>query len=190
MAHGDKGPAQDPNKAAAAALRESLGMGGGSTEAPAAATPVHTKGEKRKADNNEESDEEDPPDDVRLWESGWKDRYYENKFSKSSQDREFVQSVAQAYMEGLCWVLAYYFQGCASWTWYYPFHYAPFASDIAHADLKEYVCVVACRCFGSSFHARPSARVVERMRSATLSRDSVVTTLLTCVSLAPLLRRR
>lgn len=81
-----------------------------------------------------EEEEEDPDknDEVRLWEPGFKDRYYESKFDVGSENKQFRYSVALQYVRGLCWVLKYYYQGCASWNWYFPYHYAPFASDFVH----------------------------------------------------------
>ena len=68
-------------------------------------------------------------DTVKLWEPGYRERYYRQKFGVELSDTAFRREVVQAYVEGLCWVLAYYYQGCPSWKWYYPYHYAPFAAD-------------------------------------------------------------
>lgn len=46
------------------------------------------------------------------------------------------RDVALAYIIGLQWVLYYYFQGCRSFNWFYPFHYAPLAVDLAD-ELKR-----------------------------------------------------
>lgn len=78
--------------------------------------------------------DEPPPDNVRLWEHGYADRYYEQKFKVDPKDIAFRNDVARSYVEGLAWVLLYYFQGCPSWTWYYPHHYAPFAADFVELD--------------------------------------------------------
>merc|ERR1719491_918558 len=78
-------------------------------------------------------------DTVRLGEGPhWKQRYYFEKFKVKQDDLvDFLQRIRKAYIEGLCWVLVYYYQGCGSWTWFYPYHYAPFASDlIGCASLK------------------------------------------------------
>ena len=75
-----------------------------------------------------------PPDTVKLWEDGYADRYYEQKFHVAPDDHEFRHKVARSYVEGLSWVLLYYFQGCPSWSWYYPYHYAPFAADFVDLD--------------------------------------------------------
>ena len=77
------------------------------------------------------------PDTVRLWEDGYADRYYEQKFHKDPKDIAFRNQAARHYVEGLAWVLLYYMQGCPSWTWYYPYHYAPFAADFVDLEKME-----------------------------------------------------
>lgn len=78
---------------------------------------------------DDDDDDEQKHDEVRLWEDGFKDRYYESKFDVGPDNMNFRYSVALQYVRGLSWVLKYYYQGCASWCWYFPYHYAPFASD-------------------------------------------------------------
>lgn len=88
-----------------------------------------------KVSNKQQADlDEPPPDNVRLWEEGYADRYYEQKFKVDPKNIGFRNQVARDYVEGLAWVLLYYFQGCPSWTWYYPHHYAPFAADFVELD--------------------------------------------------------
>lgn len=79
----------------------------------------------------------DAEDEVRLYEDGWKDRYFRSKFDVSADDTEFRRKVVEKYTEGLCWVLSYYYQGVQDWSWYFPFHYAPFASDFTDLSSIE-----------------------------------------------------
>jgi 5'-3' exoribonuclease 2 len=74
---------------------------------------------------------EDAEDSIRMGQEGWKLRYYSEKFKVSGDEvEEFRNRIHSSYMEGLSWVFEYYHQGCVSWSWYFPFHYAPFASDL------------------------------------------------------------
>ncbi|GLI61583.1 hypothetical protein VaNZ11_003999 [Volvox africanus] len=65
----------------------------------------------------------------------WKDRYYDEKLQAyESEDRRLV---VEHYVAGLHWVLEYYYRGVASWDWYYPYHYAPMASDLVTLDAVQ-----------------------------------------------------
>ena len=69
----------------------------------------------------------------------YKRKYYENKFKLSAPgaDLTFIQKLTYQYILGLQWVLLYYYQGVRSWNWFYPFHYAPFVSDINDMEIMN-----------------------------------------------------
>jgi 5'-3' exonuclease len=56
----------------------------------------------------------------------YRSAYYENYFPLND-----AQEVCEQYLYGMRWVLQYYLHGSPDYQWYYPFHYAPFASDMA-----------------------------------------------------------
>lgn len=60
-----------------------------------------------------------------------KEKFYTEKFRIEPCDfTEFRCRISQAYLEALAWIALYYYKGVASWSWFYPFHYSPFVSDV------------------------------------------------------------
>ncbi|XP_038574782.1 LOW QUALITY PROTEIN: 5'-3' exoribonuclease 1 [Micropterus salmoides] len=76
-------------------------------------------------------DDEDEEDDMFETEfRQYKRTYYMTKIGVDVVSDEFLAKQAKCYVEGIQWILHYYYHGVQSWSWYYPYHYAPFLSDI------------------------------------------------------------
>ena len=59
---------------------------------------------------------------------GWKNKYYKSKFEWGIENEVELQKLSENYVQGLQWVLFYYYRGVASWSWFYGFHYSPMIS--------------------------------------------------------------
>jgi 5'-3' exoribonuclease 1 len=66
----------------------------------------------------------------------YKGRYYFEKLGFTPTDLSKHKALQKSYLEGLMWCLAYYYRGCISWGWYFPYHYGPMLSDLK--DLSTY----------------------------------------------------
>ncbi|PPQ77620.1 hypothetical protein CVT25_011231 [Psilocybe cyanescens] len=60
----------------------------------------------------------------------WKRGYYQGKLEISYDDPKDMHDLVYKYVEGLQWVMHYYYSGVASWGWFYNYHYAPRISDL------------------------------------------------------------
>lgn len=61
---------------------------------------------------------------------GWKNKYYQEKFNWGLDNNTELTKLAENYVQGLQWVLFYYYRGVVSWPWYYQYHYSPMISDV------------------------------------------------------------
>lgn len=58
----------------------------------------------------------------------WKNKYYKSKFEWGLENEEEIRKLAENYVQGLQWVLFYYYRGVVSWPWFYSYHYSPMIS--------------------------------------------------------------
>ncbi|XP_054336688.1 5'-3' exoribonuclease 1 isoform X12 [Pongo pygmaeus] len=76
---------------------------------------------------------EDEAEDDDLFETEfrqYKRTYYMTKMGVDVVSDDFLADQAACYVQAIQWILHYYYHGVQSWSWYYPYHYAPFLSDI------------------------------------------------------------
>ncbi|EPQ64573.1 Bgt-5086 [Blumeria graminis f. sp. tritici] len=60
----------------------------------------------------------------------WKDKYYKGKFDWGRSNTVELTKLCENYVQGLQWVLFYYYRGVVSWSWFYRYHYSPLISDV------------------------------------------------------------
>jgi 5'-3' exoribonuclease 1 len=63
----------------------------------------------------------------------YQEAYYKAHFDEQVTRKQIVYE----YMHGLEWILHYYMNGIPSWTWCYPYLYAPFITDLASIRIDQ-----------------------------------------------------
>ncbi|XP_072220368.1 5'-3' exoribonuclease 1 [Leuresthes tenuis] len=113
-----------------AAEREAAGKEANKSEDSAPCLSALTSSEKAEGKEGAADDEEEEDDLFETEFRQYKRMYYMTKMGVDVVSDEFLAKQAKCYVEGIQWILHYYYHGVQSWSWYYPNHYAPFLSDI------------------------------------------------------------
>ena len=69
-----------------------------------------------------------------------KEFYYKEKLKidiNTDLGKKEREKLFNIYLEGLQWILCYYYYGLKSWKWYYPYHYAPMISDYSEININQ-----------------------------------------------------
>ncbi|GAA5932467.1 chromatin-binding exonuclease XRN1 [Sporobolomyces koalae] len=83
---------------------------------------------------NEEEFEQQMEKEIQEKMVVWKADYYKEKLEFDPiKEPKAIDDLAYRYIEGLQWVLHYYYRGVASWGWFYNYHYAPKMTDLSKA---------------------------------------------------------
>lgn len=76
----------------------------------------------------------------------WKNKYYVGKFDWGLENEEEMRKLAENYVQGLQWVLFYYYRGVASWPWFYGYHYSPMISGMLAFSHSRQEILMTLRC--------------------------------------------
>ena len=100
-------------------------------------------------ENKNEEDNEDPNDINRIFmeqisklknSKEVKEFYYKEKLNIDLKEEKGIkerEKIFYKYMEGLQWILYYYYNSIKSWKWFYPYHYAPMISDYSEINIDK-----------------------------------------------------
>ncbi|KAI2798804.1 5'-3' exoribonuclease 1 [Blomia tropicalis] len=88
-------------------------------------------------DKSDSSDDITSEEDIQEEFTIHKNNYYRSKLHFDNVD-ESVLKIVNEYIKGVQWVLFYYFNGCVSWNWYYPYYYAPYVSDLSKFNIVDF----------------------------------------------------
>lgn len=83
------------------------------------------------------------PKIINSHKSGWRQNYYYHLFEKTS-DSSIINMSCKLYIQGLKWIIMYYFNQDTEWNWFYRYNYSPTLMDLSNYILSNIDNVTVC----------------------------------------------